>query len=74
MIGNERAHQERERAEQAEQTAQQEAQARRQAERAQQEAIPRLLKMGLSAEQVAEALNFSIEVVRGNREGESNLN
>ena len=42
---------------QVEQTLQQEAQARR-------EAIPRLLRLGLSAEQVADSLNLSVEEVR----------
>ena len=52
----ERAEQERLRAESAEQARQAEFQARR-------DAIPRLLGMGLSAEQVAEALSLSVEEV-----------
>ncbi|HEY9294869.1 MAG TPA: Uma2 family endonuclease [Phormidium sp.] len=63
LIGDERAElerlrgeQQRERAESAEQARQAEFQARR-------DAIPRLLGMGLSAEQVAEALNLSVEEV-----------
>ena len=52
----ERAEQERLRAESAEQSRQAEFQARR-------DAIPRLLGMGLSAEQVAEALGLSVEEV-----------
>ena len=63
LIGDERAQlerlrgeQQRERAESAEQAQQAEAQARR-------AAIPRLLGMGLSAEQVAEALGLSVEEV-----------
>ncbi|XZN99747.1 MAG: Uma2 family endonuclease [Microcoleus sp.] len=63
LIGDERAEleklrgeQQRERAENAEQARQAEAQARR-------DAIPRLLGMGLSAEQVAEALGLSVEEV-----------
>ncbi len=52
----ERAEQERLRADSAEQAQQAEAQARR-------DAIPRLLGMGLSAEQVAEALSLSVEKV-----------
>jgi Uma2 family endonuclease len=63
LIGDERAElerwrgeQERERAESAEQARQAEFQARR-------DAIPRLLGMGLSAEQVAEALGLSVEEV-----------
>lgn len=55
----ERAEQERLRAESAEQARQAEFQARR-------DAIPRLLGMGLSAEQVAEALSLSVEEVREN--------
>ena len=57
LIGNERAELERERAEQAEQALQQEAQARR-------DAIPRLLGLGLSVEQVAEALSLSVQEIR----------
>jgi len=63
LIGDERAElerlrgeQQRERAESAEQARQAEFQARR-------DAIPRLLGMGLSAEQVAEALGLSVEEV-----------
>jgi Uma2 family endonuclease len=63
LIGDERAQlerlrgeQQRERAESAEQARQAEFQARR-------DAIPRLLGMGLSAEQVAEALGLSVEEV-----------
>jgi len=65
-IGDERAElerlrgeQQRERAESAEQARQAEFQARR-------DAIPRLLGMGLSAEQVAEALSLSVEEVTEN--------
>ena len=64
LIGDERAElerlrgeQQRERAESAEQARQAEFQARR-------DAIPKLLGMGLSAEQVAEALSLSVEEVR----------
>ncbi|MEG4328271.1 Uma2 family endonuclease [Microcoleus sp. herbarium5] len=64
LIGDERTQlerlrgeQQRERAESAEQARQAEFQARR-------DAIPRLLGMGLSAEQVAEALSLSVEEVR----------
>lgn len=56
LIGNERAELERERAEQAEQALQQEAQARR-------DAIPRLLGLGLSIEQVAEALSLPVQEI-----------
>ena len=69
LIGDERAElerlrgeQQRERAESAEQARQAEFQARR-------DAIPRLLGMGLSAEQVAEALSLSVEEVRENAGG-----
>ena len=55
----ERAEQERLRAESAEQARQAEFQARR-------DAIPRLLGMGLSAEQVAEALSLSVQEVTEN--------
>ena len=58
----ERAEQERLRAESAEQARQAEFQARR-------DGIPRLLGMGLSAEQVAEALSLSVEEVRENAGG-----
>ena len=58
----ERAEQERLRAESAEQSRQAEFQARR-------DAIPRLLGMGLSAEQVAEALSLSVEEVTENAGG-----
>jgi Uma2 family endonuclease len=66
LIGDERAElerlrgeQQRERAESAEQARQAEFQARR-------DAIPRLLGVGLSAEQVAEALSLSVEEVTEN--------
>ncbi len=48
---------------QAEQARQQAEQARQQAEQARQNAVSRLLAMGLSAEQVAEALELSLEQV-----------
>ncbi|MDJ1185389.1 Uma2 family endonuclease [Roseofilum casamattae] len=64
------AREERDRAEQAESRAQQEsdraeqAESRaQQAEQAQQKAVPRLLAMGLSAEQVAETLSLTVEQV-----------
>jgi Uma2 family endonuclease len=57
LIGDERAELERSRAEQERQRAES-------AEQAQRDAIPRLLAMGLSVEQVAEALNLSVEEVR----------
>jgi Uma2 family endonuclease len=69
LIGDERAElerlrgeQQRERAESAEQARQAEFQARR-------DAIPKLLGMGLSAEQVAEALSLSVEEVSQNYHG-----
>lgn len=58
----ERAEQERLRADSAEQAQQAEAQTRR-------DAIPRLLGMGLSAEQVAQALSLSVEEVRQSDRG-----
>jgi len=57
LIGDERAELERSRAEQERQRAES-------AEQAQRDAIPRLLAMGLSVEQVAEALSLSVEEVR----------
>ncbi len=57
LIGDERAELERSRAEQEQQRAQS-------AEQAQRDAIPRLLAMGLSVEQVAEALSLPVEEVR----------
>jgi hypothetical protein len=51
LIGDERAEQERQRAERGEQ--------------ARRDAIPRLLAMGLSVEQVAEALSLTVEEVSG---------
>jgi len=70
-----RAEQEAQRAEQEAQRAEQEAQrAEQEAQRAEQEAqvrysaIDRLLKLGLSLEQVAEALGFSVDQVNQHRE------
>lgn len=57
LIGDERAELERSRTEQEQQRAQS-------AEQAQRDAIPRLLAMGLSVEQVAEALSLPVEEVR----------
>ncbi|NES22603.1 MAG: hypothetical protein F6K41_27715 [Symploca sp. SIO3E6] len=53
---SQRAQQESQRAEQESQRAEQEAKARR-------DAIPRLLALGLSVEQVAQALNLSVEEI-----------
>jgi len=71
LIGDERAQLERLRGEQQREIAESAEQARQQAEQARQAefqarraAIPRLLGMGLSAEQVAEALGLSVEEVR----------
>jgi predicted transposase/invertase (TIGR01784 family) len=50
----------------AEQARQQEVQARQQAEQAQRDAIPRLLAMGLTIEQVAEALGLSVDEINRN--------
>ncbi|MBW4508886.1 MAG: Uma2 family endonuclease [Scytonematopsis contorta HA4267-MV1] len=57
LIGSERAEQERQRAEQEKQRAEQ-------AEKAQLDAVPKLLALGLSVEQVASALGLSVEQVR----------
>ncbi len=64
LIGDERAELERSRAEQERQRAESAEQARR-------DAIPRLLAMGLSVEQVAEALSLTVEEVG---ESQRNLN
>jgi len=76
LIGDERAQLERLRGEQQRERAEQERLRADSAEQAQQaeaqtirDAIPRLLEMGLSAEQVAEALNLSGEEVRQNYHG-----
>jgi Uma2 family endonuclease len=58
-----RAEQERQRAEQERQRAEQERQRAEQERLAREEAIPRLLSMGLSVEQVAEALSLSVAEV-----------
>jgi len=58
-----RAEQEAQRAEQEAQRAEQEAQRAEQEAQSRHEAIPRLLALGLSAEQVAEALGFSVAEV-----------
>ncbi len=59
-----RAEQEQARAEQERARAEQERARAQKAEQSQQEAIPRLLALGLSTEQVAEALSITVEVVR----------
>ncbi|HBL14305.1 MAG TPA: hypothetical protein DD379_23540, partial [Cyanobacteria bacterium UBA11162] len=58
--------QERERAESAEQALQQAELAQETEAQKRRDAIPRLLGMGLSVEQVAEALSVSVEDVRQN--------
>ncbi len=58
-----RAEQERQRAEQERQRAEQERQRADSAEQARRNAIPQLLAMGLTVEQVAEALSLSVEEV-----------
>ncbi|NEN94093.1 MAG: Uma2 family endonuclease [Moorea sp. SIO1F2] len=63
LMGSERAEQEKQRAEQEKQRAEQEKQRAEQAERSQREAIPKLLAMGLTVEQVSSALGLSIEEV-----------
>jgi Uma2 family endonuclease len=59
-----RAEQETQRAEQERQRAEQEQERAETLEKAQQDAIPRLLGLGLSVEQVASALSLSVEQVR----------
>ena len=61
-----RAEQAQQRAEQAQQRAEQERQRAESADRSRLDAIPRLLAMGLSSEQVAEALGLTVEEVRQN--------
>ncbi|MEQ9668886.1 Uma2 family endonuclease [Coleofasciculus sp. G2-EDA-02] len=63
-LERQRAEQERQRAEQEQQRAEQERQRAEQAEQAQREAIPKLLAMGLSVEQIAEALSLPVDTVR----------
>ena len=63
LMGSERAEQEKQRAEQEKQRAEQEKQRAEQAERSQRDAIPKLLAMGLTVEQVSSALGLSIEEV-----------
>ncbi|NET62244.1 MAG: hypothetical protein F6K47_40900, partial [Symploca sp. SIO2E6] len=58
-----RAQQESQRAEQEAQRAEQETQRAQQEAKARRDAIPRLLELGLSVEQVAQALNLSVEEV-----------
>jgi Uma2 family endonuclease len=59
-----RAETERQRAETEQQRAETEQQRADRAERSQREAVPRLLALGLTPEQVAEALNLTVEQVR----------
>jgi Uma2 family endonuclease len=63
-LERERAEAERERAEAERERAEVERQRAERAEQAQRDAIPQLLGMGLSVEQVAEALGFSVDVVK----------
>ena len=63
LIGDERAELERLREEQQRERAESAEQARKAEFQARRDAIPRLLGMGLSAEQVAEALSLSVEEV-----------
>jgi Uma2 family endonuclease len=67
LIGDERAEQERQRAEQERQRAEQERQRAESEQQARRDAIPRLLTMGLSVEQVAEALGLAVEEVRAHQ-------
>lgn len=55
---------ERQQAQQERQRAEQEHQRAEQAFQAQRDAIPKLLAMGLSVEQIAEALSLPVEIVR----------
>ncbi|NEP57373.1 MAG: Uma2 family endonuclease [Symploca sp. SIO2G7] len=64
---SQRAEQESQRAEQESQRAEQEAQRAEQETKARRDAIPRLLALGLSVEQVAQALNLSVEEVNQSR-------
>lgn len=66
LIGDERAELERLRGEQQRERAESAEQARQAEFGARRDAIPRLLGMGLSAEQVAEALSLSVEEVTEN--------
>ncbi|MFM6008101.1 MAG: Uma2 family endonuclease, partial [Sphaerospermopsis kisseleviana] len=59
-----RAENERQRAENERQRAENERQRAEQAEQARKEAIPKLLQMGLTVEQIAQALTLSIEEVQ----------
>jgi len=59
-----RAEEERQRAQRAEQEKQKEQLAKEQAQQAQLQAIPKLLAMGLSVEQIAQALSLPVETVR----------
>ncbi|NEP09340.1 MAG: Uma2 family endonuclease [Symploca sp. SIO2C1] len=59
-----RAEEQRQRAERAEQEKEQERLAKQQAQQSQLQAIPKLLAMGLSSEQIAEALSLPVETVR----------
>ncbi|NEQ71590.1 MAG: Uma2 family endonuclease, partial [Symploca sp. SIO2D2] len=63
---SQRAQQEAQRAEQESQRAEQEAQRAEQEAQARRDAIPRLLGLGLSVEQVAAALGLSVEEVNQN--------
>ncbi|MEC4991187.1 MAG: Uma2 family endonuclease [Oscillatoria sp. PMC 1068.18] len=65
LTGSEQATLERERAEQERERAEQERERANRLEQTQREAIPKLLTMGLSVEQVAEALNLSVADVSG---------
>ncbi len=63
-LERQQAEQERQQAEIERRRAEQERARAQKAEQSQREAIPRLLALGLSAEQVAEALSITVEVVR----------
>jgi Uma2 family endonuclease len=61
---SQRLEQERQRAEQERQRAEQERQRAEQAEQARRNAVPQLLQMGLSVEQIAQALSLSVNEVQ----------
>ena len=61
---DQRAEQQRQRAEQADQRAEQQRQRAEQAEQGRRNAIPQLLAMGMSVEQLAQTLGLNVEEVR----------
>jgi len=65
-LEKQRAEQEKQRAEQEKQRAEQEKQRAEQEKQARLDAIPRLLEMGLTREQIAQALGLSVEEISSN--------